>query len=63
MTEPAFKLAVGRLAKQSASIQKIVLDATEKMITRGRLRKRNLKYAKRLVGSPFSQTMVFENPY
>ena len=32
MTEPAFKLAVGRLAKQSASIQKIVFDAAEKMI-------------------------------
>ena len=29
-------------------------------LIRGRLRKRNLKYAKRLVGSPFSQTIVIE---
>lgn len=32
MTEPAFKLAVGRLAKRTADIKKTVLDAAEKMI-------------------------------
>ena len=32
MTEPAFKLAVGRLAKRTLDIQRTVLDAAEKMV-------------------------------
>jgi hypothetical protein len=36
MTEPAFKIAVGRLAKRTLAIQKTVLDAAEKIVASGK---------------------------